>query len=193
MIEKYIRNLAQCVLGTVVTDRSGDRIDLDEAIRSAGIEMQNVHDSGGRVMFIGNGGSAGVCSHMAVDYSKNGGIRATALNDPSVLTCISNDYGYEFVFSKQIEWHARRGDILVAISSSGQSANILNAVEVARDRGCKSYTLSGFSDQNPLRRLGDVNFFMSKSEYGFVEVGHLALLHGILDLHMGLDTVGKFA
>ena len=58
-------------------------------------------------MFVGNGGSAGICSHLAIDFSKNGGLRAMAFNDPSALTCLGNDLGYENVFAKQIEFHGR--------------------------------------------------------------------------------------
>ena len=112
-------------------------------------------------------------------------MRATALNDSATLTCLSNDYGYEHVYAKQIEWHAASADLLVAISSSGQSANILNAVAAARDAGCRIITLSGFSPKNPLRELGDINLYIASSEYGFVELGHTVLLHGILDIQMG--------
>ena len=73
-------------------------------------------------MFVGNGGSAGIASHLAIDFSKNGGLRSLAFNDASALTCLGNDLGYENVFAKQIDFHARAGDLLIAISSSGRSA-----------------------------------------------------------------------
>ena len=136
-------------------------------------------------MFIGNGGSAGIASHCAIDYSKNGGIRSTAFNDGAALTCLGNDLGYENVFAKQIDLHARPGDLLMAISSSGKSMNILKAVDIARERGCAVFTFSGFSPDNPLRTFGDLNFFVDSPEYGFVEISHLALIHSLLDLEMG--------
>ena len=132
-------------------------------------------------MFIGNGGSAGIASHLAIDYSKNGSLPAMAFNDSSAITCLSNDYGFEYVFAKQIEFHARKGDVLIAISSSGKSINILNAVAVARKVGCNVITFSGFQPQNPLSKLGDVNFYIDSKEYGYVEVSHVALGHSILD------------
>ena len=122
---------------------------------------------------------------MAIDYTKNGGIRAMAMNDGAALTCLSNDLGYENVFAKQLEMHAREGDLLVAISSSGSSENILRAVGAARDRGCAVITLSGFSSNNPLRQLGDLNLYVPSGEYGFVEVTHLSLCHAMLDLASG--------
>jgi len=140
------------------------------------------HQNGNKVIFVGNGGSAGICSHTAVDYSKNGGIRSLACNDGAVLTCLSNEYGYEHVFEKQIEWHARPGDIVVAISSSGSSINIIRAAKQAKSQECFVVTLSGFSKQNPLRNLGDINFYLDSTSYGFVELGHQIILHAALDL-----------
>ncbi len=136
-------------------------------------------------MIVGNGGSASIASHMAIDYSKNGGIPAIAFNDPAGLTCLANDLGYEEVFSHQIRMLGRPGDFLCAISSSGRSTNILNAVETARKKNIEILTLSGFSDTNPLRSMGDMNLYLGSAVYGFVEIGHLTLCHAILDNLMG--------
>jgi D-sedoheptulose 7-phosphate isomerase len=163
-------------------------MEFDDALQCMGRKMRACHDADRRILLIGNGGSAGICSHIAVDMSKNCGIRASAFNDGAVLTCLSNDYGYEHVFAKQIEWHATAGDILIAISSSGRSVNILNAVDVGRKKGCRIFTFSGFESDNPLRALGDINAYIPSSQYGFVEVGHLAMLHAALDIQMGWGT-----
>ncbi len=90
--------------------------------------------------------------------------------------------------NRSIEWHAASGDLLIAITSSGRSQNILNAVRAARNAGCRVITLSGFRPDNPLRGLGNLNLYVASQEYGFVEVGHLAILHGILDIQMGWGT-----
>jgi D-sedoheptulose 7-phosphate isomerase len=123
---------------------------------------------------------------MATDYSKNGNVRSLALNDGSMLTCLGNDLGYNQVFAKQIELHARAGDLVVAISSSGRSENILNAVNAARKAECAVVTFSGFTPDNPLRGLGDINFYIASDRYGFVEIGHLTICHAILDFICGL-------
>lgn len=107
---------------------------------------------------------------------------ALSFNDPAQLTCLSNDYGYKYVFEKPIKVFAAEGDILVAISSSGKSENILKAVSAARKIECKIITMSGFKPDNPLRAGGDVNFYVSSTSYGFVEVIHQAICHCILDL-----------
>lgn len=185
MFNSYIETLSKIVSTTMATNGRGEQMPLEATVRDIGAEMLATHERGNKIVFVGNGGSAGICGHMATDFSKNGGMRATALNDAATLTCLANDYGYEHVFAKQLEWHAAPGDLLVAISSSGQSENILNAVSAARNAGCRIVTLSGFRPDNPLRGLGDFNLYISSSEYGMVEVGHLAILHGILDIRMG--------
>ena len=134
-----------------------------------------------KVMFIGNGGSAAIASHQAVDYWKMGNMRAVAFNDSSLLTCISNDFGYPQVFTKPVEMFADPGDVLMAISSSGRSENILSAVKAAKGKGCRVITMSGFSPDTPLRSAGDLNFYVPSESYGHVEIVHLALCHCILD------------
>lgn len=181
----YVAKLVSVVESGHASDAAGAALVMDDAVKEMGRRMYAAHQSGRRVFFVGNGGSAGICSHMATDYSKNGGIRSTALNDGSVLTCLGNDYGYEYVFSKQLEWHAVAGDVVVTISSSGRSQNILNAASIAREKGCSLFTFSGFKPDNPLRSLGDINIYLANLEYGFVEVGHLAVLHAVLDIHLG--------
>jgi len=186
-LDRYFGTLANMLRNTEVTDHTSKSLPLEigcEWVRNA---AHQTHDAGCKIMFIGNGGSAGIASHLAIDFSKNGGLRALAFNDPSALTCLGNDLGYENVFAKQIDFHARWGDLLIAISSSGQSPNILEAVRVARRRSCKVVTYSGFSEENELRRTGDINFYVraNRNEYGFVEVSHLVLCHAILDIDMG--------
>ena len=131
--------------------------------------------------FIGNGGSAAIASHMAADFSNKAGISALALTDFSALTCVSNDYGYRDVFERQLGWHVQEGDRLFAISSSGQSANIVNAAKYASRARLMVITLSGFAADNPLRQVGDVNFYVPSSDYGIVETAHLGILHALLE------------
>lgn len=184
-IEAYFATLGALAPMTQATDREGNPIPLDEALDRATSAATGAHATGGKLMFVGNGGSAGIASHMAIDYSKNGRLRALCFNDGAALTCLGNDLGYENVFARQIELHGRPGDLLVAISSSGRSPNILKAVAAARETGGTVLTLSGFGSDNPLRRVGDVNLYVPNGEYGFVEITHLSLLHSILDLYLG--------
>ena len=126
-----------------------------------------------KLMFIGNGGSAAIASHQAIDFFNTCKIEAMAFNDPSVLTCLANDFGYEKAFARIMDVFAKEGDILGAISSSGSSKNILNAVEKAKEKGCFIITMSGFNPGNPLRRMGDLNFYARSDSYRRVEAAHL--------------------
>jgi len=182
---RYFSTLADLLNSTAVTDADGVPLSLDEGFVRVNAATQATHARGNKIVFIGNGGSAGISSHLAVDFMKNGGLRAIAMNDAPLLTALGNDYGYETVFARQLEMHANPGDLLIAISSSGRSPNIINAVTTARQRECGVITYSGFGDDNPLRRSGDVNFYIRSGSYGFVEVGHLALCHASFDIAMG--------
>jgi D-sedoheptulose 7-phosphate isomerase len=181
----YFETLFKATREAECTAFGGHSITLDAAFAKVCDLCHGAHESGNKVMFIGNGGSMGIATHMAVDFSKNGSMRATAFGDGAMLTCLGNDLGYENVFAHQIESHGRAGDVLVAISSSGKSPNILNGVQAARSQGGKIVTFSGFREDNPLRKTGDINFYVRATEYGFVEVAHQAILHAILDLDMG--------
>ncbi len=184
-VKTYLEKASRFPLETQVTRGNGETPGLDDAFKLSIDAIQAMNEAGNTLRFIGNGGSAGIASHMAVDFSKRGKIRATALNDASMLTCLGNDLGYEEVFSHQLGLHARDGDMLIAISSSGQSENITRAVDVALEKGVTVHTFSGFSPDNPLRQKGDINYYIDSMEYGFVELSHMALLSAMIDLLLG--------
>lgn len=161
--------------------RDGKGTCLRTAFSEAEKLFRDLRVSERKAIFIGNGGSAAIASHMAVDFWKNAGIRAISFNDPSQLTCLSNDEGYENVFSIPITFFAEPGDLIIAISSSGMSRNILNAVDAASDKNCRSITLSGFRQDNPLKAKGDINFFIDHCSYGIVESAHAVICHYMLD------------
>ncbi len=193
-IDAYFGNLARLIREAEVTDSMGTRRSLEQGFLMVHRAARAAHDNGNKIMFIGNGGSASIASHMAIDYSKNGKLRSLAFNDAASLTCLSNDLGYERVFAEQVAFHARPGDLLIAISSSGRSPNILVAAAAARERSCRVITFSGFDENNDLRRAGEVNFYVRSREYGFVEIAHLSLCHAILDLGTGwADTFSATA
>lgn len=180
-VSEYFKILKGMLDNVVTTDADGKTYQLNEAIDLSIRMIINRSASGGKLLFIGNGGSAAIASHMAVDFWKNAGIRAVAFNDSSLLTCISNDYGYEHVFEKPIEMFAEPADTLIAISSSGQSENILRGVSAAKKRSLKVLTLSGFNKDNPLRELGDINFYVPSESYGHVEIVHLSICHCLVE------------
>jgi D-sedoheptulose 7-phosphate isomerase len=181
IIESYHQNFIRLLGSISVTDEKGANRDMHDGIADACKIIMKQANNGGTVFFIGNGGSAAIASHMSTDFWKNGKMPSQAFNDSSLLTCISNDFGYEHVFEKPIEVFMKPGDVLVAISSSGCSENILRGVEAARKKGCAILTFSGFGEDNPLRAAGMVNFYVPSRVYGHVEVIHQYLCHWILD------------
>lgn len=166
----------------VATKKNGTVFPLDKALEDVIRMIVKQAKSCKKLLFIGNGGSASIASHMATDFCKNANLPALAFNDSSLLTCLSNDLGYEQVFGKPLELFANKGDILFAISSSGKSRNILRGVKAARIKGAAIITFSGFKNNNPLRKTGDINFYAPSTEYGHVEITHLSLCHCLADV-----------
>jgi D-sedoheptulose 7-phosphate isomerase len=154
-------------------------------IRSQIAEAVEIVKGNKRIFFIGNGGSNSICSHMMEDYAKMGRYPTFAFSDAALITCYANDYGYEKAMEEWLKIHLVKGDLLIAISSSGESKNILNAVQFAKTSGNSVITLSGFKPGNSLSQSGNVNFHLSVSNYGIVECFHQVILHLVLDIITG--------
>lgn len=180
-ISEYYLKLKQVIQDISVTDQAGKDLKFEPGLKEAVTLITSCAKAGGKLMFIGNGASASIASHMATDFWRNGRIKAIAFNDGALLTCVANDFGYDKVFAKPIEMFADSGDILVAISSSGRSENIVKGVRMALSRGCRVISLSGFDRDNELRSLGEINFYAPSPSYGQVEVVHHSICHCILD------------
>ena len=178
--ESFYRNLCSLTERIVYT-ADGEEHPLAQGVALAADLLDARTKAGGKLLFVGNGASAAISSHMATDFWKTGGMRALAFNDPAGLTCIGNDYGYPHLFEKPVEMFTDPGDVLVAISSSGRSENILRAVRAMLGRGGLVLTLSGFAPDNPLRALGQGNFHVPVQSYGLVEVLHHSICHCLLD------------
>ena len=180
MIQSFSDTLSKALSG--VSIMSEGKVLSDTEINTVMMaQFSRLKENSKKIMIIGNGGSAGIASHLAVDFWKNAGIRATAFNDSSLLTCVSNDFSYEEVFEKPIDMFADEGDLLFAISSSGNSSNILNGVKAAHKKGVYVVSLSGFKPDNLLRTSGDINIYINNTDYGIVEVSHVAVIHSLLN------------
>ena len=190
-LEAYFDTLGNLGRRIEASDARGRTLGVADAVAWGVVEAERCKRDKTRIYFVGNGGSAGIASHMAIDWMKNGGFASTCFNDGASLTCLANDLGFEQVFALPLSRQARPGDLLIAISSSGKSANILAEVDAARCAGATILTLSGFSTDNPLRKKGDMNLFVPNKLYGFVEIAHLCICHAILDLTMGWRSDGS--
>lgn len=174
-------NVLARVIENCIYTAGAANIDHKQALQMASSALLQTRERGGIVYVIGNGGSAGIASHFHTDLMKTLEIPSVSLYDSNLTTCVSNDYGYEHVFSHPLKILLREEDFLVAISSSGKSRNILNGVEAAQAKGARVMTLSGFLPGNPLRKGGNLNFYLDSQEYGLVEMGHFFLLHTMID------------
>ncbi len=143
--------------------------------------IKETHNNGGKVIVVGNGGSAAIASHLSVDLTKAANIRSINFNEASLVTCFSNDYGYKHWVEEAIKSYADKGDLVILISSSGQSKNIINGALKAKEMNLPLITLSGFMEDNPLRNLGDINLWVDSSQYNFVEATHLIWLLSVAD------------
>jgi D-sedoheptulose 7-phosphate isomerase len=157
-----------------------------ESIESVQLEQSAsmvwaTHKAGKKVIVVGNGGSAAMASHVAVDFVKAARIRAINFNEADLITCFANDYGYENWVAKALEAYADKGDLVILISSSGRSQNIVNAAEKGNEMGLSVITVSGFLTDNPLRKLGDLNLWVDSTEYNIVEMTHHVWLVAIID------------
>lgn len=176
-----IAHLATLLRRTVFTAADGQELAPDQALglwRDATLAVRSQRHT---AFLIGNGASASMASHFAADLAKNGRLHTEVFSDLSLITAISNDLGYENVFSEPLKSHAAAGDMLVAISSSGRSPNILKAVHTATELGVRVVTLSGMAADNPLRTAGWLNIHVAAPTYGLAETCHAAILHWWMD------------
>ena len=161
-IEEYFARYRSALL---LTDVSEKLIHLKE-------ELKKVKFAGNKVLVAGNGASAAIASHITVDLTKQAGVRTVNFNEADLITCLANDYGYENWVSKAIEFYIDPGDLVILISSSGTSKNIVNAAEYAKSKDYKVVTFSGFDKNNALKLVGDLNFWVDSHAYNIVENTH---------------------
>jgi D-sedoheptulose 7-phosphate isomerase len=148
---------------------------------------EKIHNEKGRIFFFGNGASASFANHMALDWSKNGGIPALSLSDSSLLTALANDYSYEDAFKEFAKINAiGKDDLVTTISSSGNSPNIVNILDYANDIGATTFALSGLKLANESRNKAKFSVYYPFKTYGMVECAHQVYLHLWLDAFMNI-------
>ena len=139
-----------------------------------------------KILIFGNGGSAAIASHFSVDLTKNAKIRCVNYNEPDLITCFSNDFGYERWVEMAIKYYGNKGDVLIIISSSGKSKNMINACIAARKKKfSKIITLTGHLVNNPVKKLGDINLWVNSKAYNYIENIHQFWLLSLVDLLIG--------
>jgi D-sedoheptulose 7-phosphate isomerase len=147
--------------------------------------LVNTHKNGRKTMAMGNGASASIASHISTDLSKGANIRTINFNDANLITALSNDYGYENWMAKAIEIYGNFGDIVILVSSSGRSKNVIKAAQIAKSMDLKVVTLSGFMEDNPLKQCGDINLWVDSKAYNIIENMHMIWLTAVCDSIIG--------
>ena len=176
-VKKYLEDFSVLV--------KGNNEIIDKIINVKDIFI-NSKKNNAKILIFGNGGSAAIASHVSVDLTKNANIRSVNFNEADLITCFSNDYGYERWIEKAIDFYADEKDILILISSSGKSKNMLNACKAGKNKNLsKIITFTGHDKNNPLSKLGDINFWIDNKAYNFVENIHQIWLLTIVDLIIG--------
>ena len=186
----YLEAVFSGLRDLVVTDIGGAVLTPEEGFRRWVETTHDVDERGQHIYLIGNGGSATMASHMAADACKNGRLRALAFNDSSLLTATGNDLAFDQLFALPLARWARPQDLLISVSSSGNSPNTVRALELARSMPMRVVTLSGKGADNRSRAFGDLNFYVPSGRYGWVECAHQAILHFWLDQYMNLHRQG---
>ena len=152
-------------------------------VKNAILETKNKNN---KTMIFGNGGSAAISSHFSVDLTKNARVRCVNFNESDLLTCFSNDFGYERWVEKAIEFYGDKNDVLILISAGGESKNMINAIPIAKKIGVKKIiTFTGNNKNNSLSTLGDINFWVDSKAYNHIENVHQILLLSLVDLIIG--------
>ena len=190
MNNSYIEDLINILRNTEIRKGTKEKYeDYSQGVQVLVDIFTRHKNKGSQVFFIGNGGSSAIASHMTADFMKNGGMNTYSLYDNAVTTCMGNDYGYENIFSRPMQFLVREDDLVIAISSSGNSANIVNAIQVAKEKKAEVITLTGFEATNKAKQMGDINVYVPCCKYGMVESIHNLILQQIVDLILERDGV----
>lgn len=189
MNDQYINELIHTLEQTRIYIKNDTELGYEAGMHIL-IECFTGHKKAGtQIFFIGNGGSSAIASHMTADFMKNGGMKTYSLYDNAVTTCMGNDYGYEYVFSRPLEFLGQENDLLVAVSSSGNSQNIVNAIQTADEKKMETITFTGFRIDNRAKQLGMINVYVPSGKYGIVESIHNLMLQQVVDMIMERDGV----
>lgn len=182
--QKHCEEIFQLAQAVQVTMRPQETIALDVAVEDLWKKTVALRCAKRTIYCIGNGASAAIASHFSADMAKNGRLHTEVFSDLALITAISNDLSYREVFAEPLRRRATSGDILVAISSSGNSENIVHCANCARELDLFIVTLSAMKNENALRQLGDLNFYFPAQTYGNAETLHAMMLHYWTDLFL---------
>ncbi len=153
----------------------------DNDLKSFSELLLTSNNNGGKVIIFGNGGSSSIASHVSIDLNKAAGIESLNFNDPTLITCFANDYGYENWVSEVVKIHCKPKDVVIFISSSGMSLNLINGIKCANSITNTTVTFTGFDKDNTLSKLGFINFWVDSQVYNYIELVHSIWILSAID------------
>ena len=173
--EKYFKNYNKSIYNLLN--------DLDISLIDKSVELiQECKKNKGKTYIIGNGGSSSIASHVSVDFAKVANVPSNTFNNANLITCFANDYGHENWVKEAIKAYTQKNDILILISSSGNSKNIINAAKYCNENNIPLITFSGFDKENNLAKLGNINIHINSKNYNYIEMSHHIILVSIVDI-----------
>jgi D-sedoheptulose 7-phosphate isomerase len=175
--QTHLNEIKDLLLSLSVTDINGHDIDTDTAFKQLQNYALGVLERRKTIYFIGNGGSASIANEVSANLAANTGIHTETFFNFALLTLIASKSDYDEIFAEPLRKRMVAGDMLVAICSSGESKNIINAVEEAQKIGGIVCTLSAMNPENTLRSLGTINFYVTADKSMIVNLGHIEILN----------------
>ena len=173
--EKYFKNYNKSIYDLLVN--------FDTSLIDRSVELiLECKRNNGKVFIVGNGGSSSIASHVSVDFTKVANVNSNTFNNANLITCFANDYGHDYWMKEAIKAYIQKNDMLILISSSGTSNNIVNAAKYCKENNISLITLSGFNNDNPLSQLGNINIHVNSDKYNFIEMSHHIILLSIVDI-----------
>ena len=173
--EKYFKNYNKSIYDLLNN--------LDAELLSKSVTLiNNCKKNNGKVYIVGNGGSSSIASHVSVDLAKAANVPSDTFNNANLITCFANDYGHDNWVKEAIKAYTKKNDILILISSSGTSNNMVNAAKYCKKKQIKFITLSGFKKNNSLSKLGNINIHVNSDSYNYIEMAHHIILLSIVDI-----------
>ena len=173
--EKYFKNYNKSIYDLL--------IDLDTSLIDRSVELiLKCKRNNGKVFIVGNGGSSSIASHVSVDFAKVANVPSNTFNNANLITCFANDYGHDNWIKEAVKAYMQKNDILILISSSGNSINIINAAKYCNENNIPLITFSGFDKENYLAKLGDINIHINSNNYNYIEMSHHIILVSIVDI-----------
>jgi len=141
-----------------------------------------------KIYIFGNGGSSSTANHFAVDMTKNAKVNVDSFSNDDLITCFSNDYGYENWIANVLRYQAKKKDLVIFVSVSGNSPNLVNGVKFCRKNSIDTFSLTGCNKNNKLNKLSNNFFWINSKSYNQVEIVHHMLLLTVVDVIIGRDV-----